>query len=74
MAGFSYWDQTGSGSWAMIILVKYSGSIVVTPVTMIIQPNSAQARFSATSSQTYMKVRTRVSYIDTPGQLLVIGC
>jgi len=58
----------------MIVLVKYSGSIVVTQIQMIIQPTSAQARFSPNPSQTYLKVKTKVSYMNTFSQLLVIGC
>ena len=62
IAGFSYWDRSGKGNWGMIVLVKYTGSIVLTPIQMIIQPSSYQARFSSSTSSTFMKVSTVASF------------
>ena len=62
VAGFSYFDQSGQGSWDLIILVQYSGSIVVTPVQMIISPTNYNVRFTeSTSSNTFLRASTVAS-------------
>jgi hypothetical protein len=45
--GFDYWDQDGKGDYSLIMLVEYPGSIIVTPVSMVISVSSSNARFAA---------------------------
>lgn len=44
---FTYFDKDGKGNYELIILLKYTGSIVVTPISMVVRPDSYNARFTA---------------------------
>ena len=75
IAGYTFFDQSGKGSWDLIILQKYTGSIIVTPVQMVISPSNYNVRFSAaTNSNTFMKASTEPTKMFAPNQLLAIGC
>ena len=74
VAGFSYWDQSGNGNWDLIILVEFSGSIVITPVSMVVSATSKKARFSESTSNTYLNTDYVATTMFSPSQLLVIGC
>ena len=76
VAGYSYYDRSGQGSWDLIILVEWPSAIEVTPVQMIISPTSYNVRFSpSTPSPNLLNPDdVIVSQIFSPASILAVGC
>ena len=58
----------------MVVLIKYSGSIIVSPLSIDINPTTFRVSFILGNSNNYLSANTETSTMLAPGKLLAIGC